>query len=231
MRRTHVEWCEPPKPLPPGRSSSSRSRPTSWSRPGSSPMPPLRWCRARRRRAPTGSSRPAPRCAACRSGSCSTTRSPPTRASTSRCAPTRAGVAPRAARRRRARPVACRHPDSRPRGSPGSRRGRGARHRRAGGRRTDTRLRQRLRPKGVATSFGALAPASRWWFPDGRAVANSQQWVAFTGSGPDRCAECRGAGFDRHRNRQPGVDRSVGHRELGAGRRLRPHDQELPGGA
>jgi hypothetical protein len=37
--------------------------------------------------------------------------------------------------------------------------------------------------RGVATSFGALAPASRWWFPDGQMVANSQQWVALTNLG------------------------------------------------
>ena len=34
--------------------------------------------------------------------------------------------------------------------------------------------------RGVATTVGALGPANRWWFSDGRAVSNSKQWVAVT---------------------------------------------------
>jgi hypothetical protein len=37
--------------------------------------------------------------------------------------------------------------------------------------------------RGVATAFGALAPSSRWWFPDGQTVADAQQWVAVTDLG------------------------------------------------
>ena len=82
---------------------------------------------------------------------------------------------------RRARPVAGRHPHPRPRGAPGARRGRSARERRPGGGRADARLRAGLRARrGVATTFGALAPASRWWFSDGQVVPDSQQWVAVT---------------------------------------------------
>jgi hypothetical protein len=35
-------------------------------------------------------------------------------------------------------------------------------------------------PIGLASSLGALAPASQWWFSDGKVLAGSSQWVAVT---------------------------------------------------
>ena len=36
---------------------------------------------------------------------------------------------------------------------------------------------------GVATTFGTLAPASRWWFPDNQTVTDAKQWVAIANTG------------------------------------------------
>ena len=39
-------------------------------------------------------------------------------------------------------------------------------------------------PPGVASTVGALAPAKRWWFTDGRSVADADERVAISNLGP-----------------------------------------------
>jgi len=39
-------------------------------------------------------------------------------------------------------------------------------------------------PTGVASTLGVLAPATRWWFTDGRVAPGASQWVALTDLGP-----------------------------------------------
>jgi hypothetical protein len=39
-------------------------------------------------------------------------------------------------------------------------------------------------PTGVASTLGALAPATRWWFTDGHTSQGASQWVALTDLGP-----------------------------------------------
>jgi hypothetical protein len=39
-------------------------------------------------------------------------------------------------------------------------------------------------PTGVASTLGVLAPATRWWFTDGRTAPGASQWVALTNLGP-----------------------------------------------
>ena len=108
----------------------------------------------------------------------------------------------------------------------GARRGRGARRRRPGRRVADARSSARdSGPPGVATSLGALAPSSSWWFTDGNARSpTATQCVAITNVGE----------LDAHVNVQAHIgskaivhpvaaDRSVRAGELGADRRLRAH--------
>jgi len=39
-------------------------------------------------------------------------------------------------------------------------------------------------PAGVATSIGALAPASQWWFTDGQTIPGASQWIAVSDLSP-----------------------------------------------
>ena len=138
-----------------------------------------------RPRAPTGTSRPARRCAACRSGSCSTIPFS-TDARVDVTLRTDAGLQqlPVAAGHRRARPVARRHPDPRRRGAPGARRGAGARRRRAGRRLADAAVRAGVGPdRRGDLDRRARAGEPAGGSPTARRSPGSSQWVAITDVG------------------------------------------------